>query len=220
MKRSAHLQSQVAVVEAPSARKSPIQERSKARVERILEVAAELIARNGSDLLKMSEVAASAGISIGSLYQYFPEKAALIRMLAERINAASRECIRDGLKDVTDLASLQSSFAALVDVYYAIVNERPVMRDIWSGMQVDRQLLTLQLAESRVCGQMLADAMFKVHKVRARADIRRVEQTALLIWEMGEATIRLAIAVDAAEGAALVEGYKRMALREITDPLA
>jgi AcrR family transcriptional regulator len=202
---------------APAARKSPIQERSKARVERILEAAAELIARGGSDQLKMSEVAASAGISIGSLYQYFPEKSALIRMLAERINAGSRECIRDGLKDVTDLASLQSAFAGLVDVYYAIVNERPVMRDIWSGMQADRQLLGLQIAESRVCGQMLADAM---HKVHGRAHAKRIGQAAFLIWEMGEATIRLAIAVAPAEGVALVETYKRMALREITDPLA
>ena len=220
MTRSASLPSQAVAVEAPSARKNPIQERSKARVERILEAAAELIVRGGSDPLKMSEVAASAGISIGSLYQYFPEKAALIRMLAERINAGSRACIRDGLKDVTDLASLQSSFAGLVDVYYAIVNERPVMRDIWSGMQADRQLLTLQIAESRICGQMLADAMFKVHKVRGRADTKRVGQAAFLIWEMGEATIRLAIAVEPTEGAALVEAYKRMALREITDPLA
>lgn len=217
MNSSAPLKLQIAVAEAPSARKSPVQERSKARVERILEAAAELIVRGGSDQLKMSEVAASAGISIGSLYQYFPEKAALIRMLAERINAGSRECIRVGLKDVTDLASLQSSFAALVDTYYAIVNERPVMRDIWSGMQADRQLLTLQVAESRACGQMLADAM---HKVHGRANAKRIGQAAFLIWEMGEATIRLAIAVEAAEGAALVEAYKRMALREITTPLA
>ena len=217
MNSSAPLKLQIAVAEAPSARKSPVQERSKARVERILEAAAELIVRGGSDQLKMSEVAASAGISIGSLYQYFPEKAALIRMLAERINAGSRECIRVGLKDVTDLASLQSSFAALVDTYYAIVNERPVMRDIWSGMQADRQLLNLQIAESRACGQMLADAM---HKVHGRANAKRIGQAAFLIWEMGEATIRLAIAVEAAEGAALVEAYKRMALREITTPLA
>lgn len=220
MKRVDSPQPRVAAAEPPSARKSPIQERSKARVERILQAAAELIVRGGSDQLKMSEVAASAGISIGSLYQYFPEKSALIRMLAERINARSRECIRDGLKDVTDLASLQSSFAALVDVYYAIVNERPVMRDIWSGMQADRQLLTLQVAESRACGQMLADAVLKVHKVRGHAAMQRIGQAAFLIWEMGEATIRLAIAVDAVEGAALVEAYKRMALREITDPLA
>src|SRR3954462_10555265 len=114
-------------------------------------------------------------------------------MPAERINAASRPGIREGLKDVIDLVSVQSSFASLVDVYYMIVNERPVMRDIWSGMQADKQLLALQIAESRACGQMLADAMFKVHRVRGRADTKRVEQAAFLIWEMGEATIRLAI---------------------------
>jgi AcrR family transcriptional regulator len=217
MRRLASSRSAAPAAAPPAAGKSPIQERSKARVERILEAAAELIARGGSDHLKMSEVAASAGISIGSLYQYFPEKSALVRMLAERINARSRECIREALAQVSDLASLQSSFAGLVDLYYSIVTEQPVMRDIWSGMQADRQLLALQVAESRACGQMLADAM---HKVHGRAHAKRIGLAAFLMWELGEATIRLAIAVEPAEGAALVEAYKRMALREITSPLA
>ncbi len=43
--------------------------------------------------MRMSEVAEKAGISIGSLYQYFPDKSAIVRTLAERYNAYSRECI-------------------------------------------------------------------------------------------------------------------------------
>src|SRR5882757_8378135 len=66
------------------------QQRSRDRLERILGVASELIAAKGSDAIKMGEVAEMAKISIGSLYQYFPDKSAIIRALAERINAASR----------------------------------------------------------------------------------------------------------------------------------
>jgi AcrR family transcriptional regulator len=201
---------------APAARKRPLQERSRARLEAILGAASELIGRAGSDQLKMSDVAARAGISIGSLYQYFPDKSALLRTLAERYNVASRSCIEAALADVTDLESLLAAFAALVDRYLEIVRGEPVMRDIWSGMQADKQLMALQLAESRIAGEFLATAMRRVHP---RADAGAISTAAFLIWELGEASVRLAISVGEAEGRALVETYKRMSLREIASPV-
>jgi AcrR family transcriptional regulator len=201
--------------DAPNARRRPTQQRSRERVERILSAASELIARTGSDQVKMNEVAALAGISIGSLYQYFPEKSALIRTLAERYNAQSRRCIEDALARVSDLDGLLAAYADLIDLYFAIVMAEPVMRDIWSGMQADKQLMSLQLAESRICGGFLAAAMRKVHP---NADRAALENAAFLIWELGEATVRLAISVERAEGRALVETFKRLTLREIADP--
>ena len=202
-------------VDATAARRTPSQARSRERLERIQAAACELIARTGSDQVKMSEVAALAGISIGSLYQYFPDKAALIRSLAERYNAESRRCIEEALASVGDLPALLTAFAGLVDVYLDVVMAEPVMRDIWSGMQADKQLVALQLAESRIQGALLARAMRKAHPHIAAETIDRV---AFLIWELGEATVRLAITVDPEEGRALVETYKRMSLREIAEP--
>ena len=48
------------------------------------------------------------------------------------------------------LASLRRAFSVLVDRYFEIVSARPVMRDIWSGMQADKQLLGLQIDESAI----------------------------------------------------------------------
>jgi AcrR family transcriptional regulator len=201
--------------DAPAARRKPMQQRSKDRLERILAVGSELIVRTGSDQVKMNEIAALAGISIGSLYQYFPEKSALIRTLAERYNAASRACIEEALSGVATLDDLLGAYAELIDQYYEIVMAEPVMRDIWSGMQADKQLMALQLAESRICSAMLAAAMARAHPA---IDPARLELVAFLTWELGEATIRLAISVDPAEGRALVEAFKRMTLREIAAP--
>lgn len=200
---------------APDARRRPTQQRSRERVERILAAASELIARTGSDQVKMNEVAALAGISIGSLYQYFPEKSALIRTLAERYNAESRRCIEQALAEVGDKEGLLTAYADLIDQYFAIVMAEPAMRDIWSGMQADKQLMSLQLAESRICGGLLAAAMRKVHP---GSDDAELERCAFLIWELGEATVRLAISVGPEEGRSLVETFKRMTLREIADP--
>jgi AcrR family transcriptional regulator len=201
----------------PAARKQPAQIRSKERLERILAAARDLIAQKGSDLVKMSEVAALADISIGSLYQYFPDKSALIRTLAEQYNAESRRCIAAALEGVKDLEGLLQAYGSLVDQYFAIVTAEPVMRDIWSGMQADKQLMALQLAESRACGDMLASAMRRVHP---KANRKRVDESAFLIWELGEATVRLAICVPPKEGRALVETFKRLTVRELEDPSA
>lgn len=191
------------------------QQRSRDRLERILEVASELIAAKGSDAIKMGEVAEMAGISIGSLYQYFPDKSAIIRALAERYNAQSRTCIEDALAGVRDLDGFLTAFADLFDQYYAIFLAEPVMRDIWSATQADKQLRAIELTESRACSALLSSVMLRIHP-NAAPD--KVAATALLIWQLGEATMRLAISVERQEGDALVDAYKRMTLRELAQP--
>ena len=140
----------------------PAQQRSRERQERILAVATDLISSKGSDQVKMSEIAALSQISIGSLYQYFPDKSSIIRTLAERYNAESRRCIEQALGEVEDVQGLQAAYSTLLDQYYDIVLATPAMRDIWSGMQADTQLLELELQESRIAGDLLAQAMLRV----------------------------------------------------------
>jgi len=63
---------------AISARKRPLQARSARLVEDILEGAARVLSRHGARLFTTVRVAEEAGVSIGSLYQYFPSKEALL----------------------------------------------------------------------------------------------------------------------------------------------
>jgi AcrR family transcriptional regulator len=198
--------------DAAQRRRAPSQQRSRERVERILDEAKRLIAEAGSDAMRMSELAERAGVSIGSLYQYFPDKGAVIRMLAERYNAEGRACIADGLAGVGDIAGLESAFAELVDVYYALFLSEPVMRDIWSGTQADKALHDIDLADSRVSGALLADVLIRL---RPKADPEMLSRSAFLIMYLGESTMRLAISVARDEGDALVDAYKRMAIKEI-----
>ncbi|MNN19308.1 HTH-type transcriptional repressor Bm3R1 [compost metagenome] len=198
-----------------AARRRPTQQRSRERQERILGVATQLIASKGSDQLKMSEIAERSDISIGSLYQYFPDKSSVIRTLAERYNTESRRCIEEALAAVEDAAGLQAAYAGLLDQYYEIVFATPVMRDIWSATQADKQLLQLELEESRVAGRFLTEAMLRVYPGR---DALQIEEAAFLIWHLGEATMRLAITCEPQEGRGLVEAFKRMSLREIMAP--
>ncbi len=61
-----------------SARKSPVQARSARLVADILEAAARVLTREGARRFTTVRVAEEAGVSIGSLYQYFPSKEALL----------------------------------------------------------------------------------------------------------------------------------------------
>ena len=65
-------------------RKRPRQGRSRATVEMILQATARVLVKCGFDGLTTNLVAETAGVSIGSLYQYFPNKAALVGALCEK----------------------------------------------------------------------------------------------------------------------------------------
>ena len=64
-------------------RKRPRQARSRATVDSVLEATARVLVKRGFDGLTTNLVADEAGVSIGSLYQYFPNKAALVGALIE-----------------------------------------------------------------------------------------------------------------------------------------
>lgn len=64
-------------------RKKPMQERSKATVAAIVEAATQLLAAEGYHNLSTNRIAEFAGVSVGSLYQYFPNKDAVVAAVVE-----------------------------------------------------------------------------------------------------------------------------------------
>src|SRR4051794_21180104 len=69
---------------APSMRRTPRQQRSRELVARALDTADRLLAEEGADALTTTRIAREAGVSVGSLYQYFPDTGAIAAALAER----------------------------------------------------------------------------------------------------------------------------------------
>jgi AcrR family transcriptional regulator len=67
-------------------RKTAVQARSRATVDAILEATARILVRDGYDRASTNRIADKAGVSIGSLYQYFPGKEALVAAVINRHN--------------------------------------------------------------------------------------------------------------------------------------
>ena len=65
-------------------RKKPAQDRSRATVDVILDAAARILVRDGYEAFTTNRVAERAGVSVGSLYQYFPNKESLLGELMRR----------------------------------------------------------------------------------------------------------------------------------------
>jgi len=90
-----------------SPRRRPRQARAQATVEAILKATSKVLVEEGYDRASTNRVAQAAGVSIGSLYQYFPSKEALVAALVEEHLGKMNGLLATHLETVTgsDLAS-------------------------------------------------------------------------------------------------------------------
>jgi len=124
-------------------RRLPVQGRSRERVNTILNCTIELIKEVGVQGLKTSEIARQAGISLPSLYRYFPNKTAIIKALAEQHIEKLDGLLQEFLTDF----DLDEGFDHLIDVYAQFYRSEPGYKEIWSGVESMPELQELDLGE-------------------------------------------------------------------------
>ncbi len=195
-----------------SVRKIPTQARAKERFERILDAARSLIEESGSEHMKMSDVAARAGVPIGSVYQYFPDKAAIIITLAERIMKLVHDGLARAMGEVTCLEEGEAALKSTLMAYYELFIAEPVARDIWFGIQADKTLNILDIEDSRINGEIVFRTL---KKFTPRKDWPRLETACFLIMQLTGMAVRLAISVDRKEGDRIMAVYQDMIRREL-----
>jgi len=89
-------------------RKLPVQERSRVTVDALLEATARILIREGFDKASTNRIAEVAGVSVGSLYQYFPSKEALVAALIDRHNREIMKAVQGELADAVNLPMQQA----------------------------------------------------------------------------------------------------------------
>jgi len=100
-------------------RKSPKQSRSKITVEAILQATTHILLAGGAQALTTNHVAERAGVSIGSLYQYFPNKESLIAALIEQHVQQEVDCL-SGVIDDWDGELNEGLFRELIQTFIQI----------------------------------------------------------------------------------------------------
>jgi AcrR family transcriptional regulator len=84
-------------------RKNASQARSRATVDALVEATARILVREGFEKTSTNRIAEIAGVSVGSLYQYFPSKEALVAAVIDRHNEEIMGIVRAALTEVADM---------------------------------------------------------------------------------------------------------------------
>jgi AcrR family transcriptional regulator len=96
-------------------RKEASQARSRATVEALVDATARILVREGFDKASTNRIAEVAGVSVGSLYQYFPGKEALVAAVIERHQQEIMQLVRGELAQVAS-QPLKQAVRTLVTV--------------------------------------------------------------------------------------------------------
>ena len=110
-------------------RKEPSQERSRATVDAVIHAAARILSDHGWAGFTTNRVAETAGVSIGSLYQYFPDKQAIYMALHERHVDEVRAAITQALAENAS-GSLEDFTRALVERLVNVHAADPQLHDL------------------------------------------------------------------------------------------
>jgi AcrR family transcriptional regulator len=139
-------------------RRIPVQGRSVARVQRMLDACAELVDEVGYEGLTTTLLAERAGVAIGSVYQFFPDKRAIVQALTsrnlegylQRLARRFREESFDHWWDGVDAA---------IDEYIAMHRSVPGFRALHFGDVVDVHLLDEERDNNAVIADRLAELL-------------------------------------------------------------
>ncbi len=172
-----------------SPRRTPRQERSRERVRAIVEAARELVGERGNDAVSVREIAAQAGVPISSVYQYFPDKNAILRVLIVDYLDRIQTMLGRILSEVQSVDDLPEAADRMIDALVRLFRREPAMGTIWSAVQANTVLREIDLDDTRRVAEFMA-ALFL--RIAPGADRDLVYDACLWAAHMVPHTIRVA----------------------------
>ena len=114
---------------ATKPRKSASQQRSRATVDALVEATARILVKDGFEKTSTNRIAEVAGVSVGSLYQYFPSKEALVAAVIDRHNEEIMAIVRATLIEIADMP-IEKAVRRLVTVAIAAHRINPKLHRV------------------------------------------------------------------------------------------
>lgn len=163
----------------PRLRRQPQQARSRARVEAVLAAADRILARDGFEALTMRRIAEEAAVPVGSIYQFYPDKGAVVDALGRQYLANFKSAIDDLVARAT-AGELDEPVDTIVDVYADLFRRQPGGVALWSGRRLSPELASADDASNAV----VADGVRRIveHLTGAADDERVARASRMVVW--------------------------------------
>lgn len=199
-------------MQTPPPRRRAVQARSRETVERILAAASGLIVERGAEAATMTEIAQRAGVAMGSLYQYFPDKAGVMAALFEQHAQAVRARLTAGMQQPATLEELAERVRSLASYYFDLHREDALVRGLWAAIQTDPALQALDVADSLANARMVFDIARPLYR---RVDDARLMTTCALSMQLSVTAARFTLAIPPALAANAAAVYGDMLARAL-----
>jgi AcrR family transcriptional regulator len=190
-------------------RRVPVQGRSVARVARMLDACATLVDELGYDGLTTTLLAERAGVAIGSVYQFFPDKRAIVQALTMRNLEAYLQRLGARIAEER-FAHWWDAVDAAIDEYIAMHRTTPGFRTLHFGDVVDIHLLDDERDNNAVIVEQLAALLVERFGIMPGA---RLEFALNIAVETADALIKMAFRRDP-DGDPLVIDEAKALIRE------
>lgn len=138
-------------------RHAPRQSRSKATFEQILDATALLLESKGLEAINTNAIARAAGINVATLYQYFPNKQAVLLALFQRFSTRRIETGKDRLVGISRSADWQAMVDATVEGLVEVRRQLPGTAALMQAMRVYPELRAYHRDTRAQIAQPIAD---------------------------------------------------------------
>ncbi len=187
-------------------RRRPVQERSRARFDAILSAARELLAHGGLEGFTVDDVAQRAGVPVGSVYQFFPNKFAIVAELDAR---DTESLIRDLVASsdrFTFGRGWQAETEDLIDLVAAHWVDDPTRRAVWLAMRSTAATRCLAAEHSRA---LVATLLPMVQRLTVGRPLEEQETICEVVVEISQSLLHFSVS-DGEPNAATVRELKRL----------
>ena len=161
-------------------RSVPVQQRSTETVERILAAALGVLDTGGLSAFNTNAVAAAAGVNVGTLYHYFPDKESVLRELFERTEAERLAYLRGMIDAYADIDDVELWVKEVVQTLVRMRRERPGADVLRSALRVVPALQELEDEQDSETSELFAAALRRRHPGLTRQRALSVARTVIV----------------------------------------
>ncbi|MGQ5638179.1 MULTISPECIES: TetR/AcrR family transcriptional regulator [unclassified Streptomyces] len=192
------------------------QARGERRIAQLLEAAARVFCTTGYTAASTNAIAREAGVSPGTLYQFFPNKEAIAIELGDRLVHEMRETYGQALAPVDPATPLEVAVGSAVDRFIAFNTERPVFFALLHGPDIPGRMAEAHDQLHATIAGRIEDLLASLMPGASPADVTRTAHVCLAVYKSG---LELVLAHEGAERAAYVQEIKDVLIRYL-QPLA